>query len=233
MSPPTLTLLVALIWLMFSLLYFSREVSDFLNGGRRKPPAAGGGGEGAAAGGAILGRSMTDFAAFADSKNVELVKFHDKKNGNSGIIENNATFASASEANEAEDEDEFGDGLDDVSSQFDVEAHESGDEASVEESVGPAAKTFEELSAAVTDLLKVMGGAAEGSSAEERQRARRALGELQGTDLFSQVEQAAGGTGSAALMRRELEAIWEQGYESGDSAGDGDRDGDGQARIAF
>jgi hypothetical protein len=190
---------------------------------------------------------MTDFTAFSDDKNVELEKLSEYKNENSGNIKNNAIFASFASANElenvAENGDEFigGDAFGDVTNlfdaDFDYEVYDSGDKASAEESIGPPAKTFEELSAAVTDLLKVMGSNAGSSSAEDRQRARRALGELQGTDLFAQVEQAAGGSGSAALMRRELEKMWDQEYESGDSAGEGagdsDREGDGQARIAF
>ncbi|MDR0415544.1 MAG: DUF4122 domain-containing protein [Prevotellaceae bacterium] len=226
-----LVLLVALIWLMFSLLYFNREVSDFLNGRRNRLPPPGKAEEKKEGkkeesekeeDSGVFGKSRTDSATFFACSDENNILLGEKSNEHSN---KNVTFVEGDGAEEGLSEEESGKEMVDISSLFDVELkdyeeeeQDSDDAVSEEEGIAPVVKTFDELSEDVSDMMKVMAAAgADGCSTAENVRACRALNELRGTDLFSQVENAAGGAEKVELLRRELDALWQQEYEQGNS----------------
>lgn len=226
MTSTLVILLVALIWFMFSLLYFSREVSDFVNGRGRKPslPPSVANVENVE-NKSVFGGSKTNAATFfagEDENNNDIkIKIGDYN-------KNIATFAEESRQAQASDEEEgdFGDDFDDLTGMFDLEFgsndggddddddDDSGDVASGEENLG-AAKTLGELKAETLNLLKVIGGDGSDAGVEEKLQASETLRELEGTDLFSQVETASGGSARVELMRLELDKLWNEMYEMG------------------
>jgi hypothetical protein len=225
----------------FSLLYFSREVSDFINGREKKPfspssplppplplpppPAAN-------------AEIVEPDGVFGRSKAKAAIFFADKDgNSNINLSENgdsSKNIVAFAEGNEQEkelgEEDIFTD-LTDITDMFGVEcfsfssddAPDSGDAASGDDNLG-AVKALGALRAETLNLLKVIGGSNVGRG--EKLQASETLRELEGTNLFAQVENAAGGASRVELMRLELGKVWNEAYEAGDN-------GDEQMDINF
>jgi phage host-nuclease inhibitor protein Gam len=210
-------LLIGFIWLAFSLLYFSREISCFLTRKRKKVPAPANTvpHDQATASVTIFGGSKTNPANFFTAKD---------ENNKNNILESNdnsknvATFAGGEnegEAVEEEEEEEEGD-WEDLERMFNCEygeneakVYDSDDAVSEEENVGASKiKTFGELQEDALNLLRVYVGD-ENVGVAEKLRAKETLNELRGTDLFSQIENAAGAS-RAELMRQELARLWDE-----------------------
>jgi hypothetical protein len=248
-------LLVVFIWLLFSVLYFSKEVSNFLTGGGKKLPMSSSTDMNLAANLGIFGGSRTDTAIFFakesentnkisdnkidySEKNAIFAKESENNNSNNGIeIDYNKKDAIFAEKNKVDDDDGLdddsfnaGDDFADLTSMFDLEFensdgnnnnnnnndedNDSGEAVSGEENVG-VIKTFDELRKESFNVLKVIGGGDEASK-EEKLQARKTLNELRGTDLFSQIESISGAS-KVELMRLELDKLWSEAYEAGDT----------------
>jgi hypothetical protein len=201
-------LLIAFVWLLFSLLYFSREVSDFLNGrgtrGKKEISP-----NSTAENLAIFGGSKTDPSIFFGRKDENINGVDSSRDEN---IKNIVTFAEENEAVEVDDQDD----CDDLTDMFDLEYpadDDSGDAVSHEENENMRGiKTFGELKEETANLLKVIGGANREVSEAEKLRARETLNDLRGTDLYSKVEKVC----NVELMRQELDRLWNEEYERGD-----------------
>jgi hypothetical protein len=208
-------LLVVLIWLMFSLLYFSKEITNLLSGKNKKLHVSNDTGVDQVA---IFGGSKTDTALFfapCDENNNNIDCRKDDYN------KNIATFAEENEEGEVNKQSDFEDSyFEDLTNMFDLEFNnlnefDSDDAINAEGNI-EVVKTLGELHKETLNVLKVItGGDGEDVSKEEKLQAGKTLNELQGTDLFSQIESVSG-TSKVELMRQALNKLWDEEFEKGD-----------------
>jgi len=203
---------IFLLWLVFTVVYFRKEILTFLNGNSKKDTTHI----------KIHSNDIKDTNIFGSTKQLQ-INSHEQNNIISETINEDSNVTKANEQNqpteeqEEEREDEVEEENEDIVEEVEeisgdmveLEFPDSDDQSSEDMAI-ESAKSFEELTQALTVVVKTINNDAAGE--DEKMQAGQILTEIEGTDLFAQLHKQSGNDRVKSLLG-EFEKIWDSDYE--------------------